>query len=311
MTNLDIIYDPGIVKACPTSLEGWTFKFIPGQDVFITGLSSADVCQEECSKSETCQGFTFHISPPLNFCYLFSDTSTLTYCEGDCYTATLTTVLSDSSCSNNNEDLITSMETNSVDDCLSLCEDEDSCTHFIWFNENSLFAHTCFLYRGECEGVTGCTDCESGVLQCIYPTPPQCNSYLVLDDDTRNVNGTIERKFCDMTPASNGGTVSPDWQGGDRWYRMLPPAGTVIPESIPKPRTCGTSAAGWLMERHPEHAGVTKEATVCFTWNENPDDNHICRWYTQISVTNCGGYYVYLLPTAPRCTLRYCTVDNL
>ena len=65
------------MTACPTSLQGWTFKFSAGEDVFITGLSSEDMCKQECLRTETCNGYTFQISPPLNFCYLFSDISTL------------------------------------------------------------------------------------------------------------------------------------------------------------------------------------------------------------------------------------------
>jgi len=298
-----ILLIPGIVRSCPTSLEGWTFQFNSGEDVFITGLSSVNKCKQECLKSETCLGYTFQMSPPLNFCFLFSDVSTLTYCEGDCLTATVTRVVSDSSCPNDNEDLITSVETNSADECLSLCEDDSTCTHFTWLDENSLFPNTCFLYRAECDGTTPCISCQSGVLQCIYPTPPECTSYLELNDETRGVHGkTDDLMYCDGVDVS----PSPDWQGGDKWYRMMPPAGTVIPEFIPKEGDCGTNATGWLNGKHPEHAGTNTESTVSFNYLDTP-----CWGYEQVSITNCGGFFVYKLPEVPFCNFRYCAVNYL
>ena len=54
--------------------------------------------------------------------------------------------------------------------------------------------------------------------------PPQCNEYLILDDLTRNINhGNNNEFYCDNV--DNFWITSPDWQNGDNWYRMMPPAG--------------------------------------------------------------------------------------
>jgi len=103
---------------------------------------------------------------------------------------------------------------------------------------------------------------------------------------------------------------SPDWQGGNYWYRIMPPAGVVIPESSPESNHCGTMHGGWIHSgTHPTNEGEQVTVEVCFSFdNGNGDD---CRQHKNILVTNCISYYVYYLPNVPFCGARYCAADNL
>ena len=85
------------------------------------------------------------------------------------------------------------------------------------------------------------------------------------------------------------------------WYRMMPPAGTMIPEEVVSKYRCGSTVVGWMDGVHPKILGENVVRKVCFHW----DSNH-CLWSTNIDVTNCGEYYVYKLPIAPTCNYRYC-----
>ena len=126
--------------------------------------------------------------------------------------------------------------------------------------------------------------------------PPQCNAYLILADATRNVNHGFEyngdhyNDWCDYR-------TSPDWQGSNNWYRMMPPAGVVIPETPIGLEHCGTGLPGWIQGSHPANEGEQVTVKVCF----RPD----CPLSRNIQITNCGGYYVYLLPDVD-CGCRYC-----
>ena len=75
-------------------------------------------------------------------------------------------------------------------------------------------------------------------------------------------------------------------------------------ECVP-PYHCGTHAPGWLLGAHPEMSDGVVTRTVCFSWR-----NKCCRWRSQISVRNCGDFYVYKLQRAPKCKLRYCGVGK-
>merc|ERR1711970_1233161 len=106
----------------------------------------------------------------------------------------------------------------------SLCENDVSCSHFIWLDEHSIFPNTCVLSTSVCDNKTPCANCQSGSLQCIYPTPPECTNYLVLNDETRSVHDKRDGLvFCDSTGDLDGGSKSPDWQGGNKWYRFMSP----------------------------------------------------------------------------------------
>jgi hypothetical protein len=122
--------------------------------------------------------------------------------------------------------------------------------------------------------------------------PPQCASYTVNNDSTRNIaasSGTI----CDGTLFSKQFPT---------WVRFESPAGTIIPTSAPAANHCSTQATGWMSTTYPSVTGLTIHATVCYNSGSNK-----CAYSNGILVTNCGGFYVFALTAPPTCDLRYCT----
>ena len=100
--------------------------------------------------------------------------------------------------------------------------------------------------------------------------------------------------------------ISPDWNNGGEWYRLLPPAGTVIPEQPVEVLHCGSHSAGWLQDSHPQEEGQTMDGRVCFSG----DYDAVCQFERSIKVTNCGNFYVYYLPKVSYCYDRYCGADH-
>ena len=133
--------------------------------------------------------------------------------------------------------------------------------------------------------------------------PPQCYEYLILDDSTRNVNHGVEEAYCDNDNDDDWATTSPDWQG-ENWYRMMSPAGVVMTETSLERAHCGTYYPGWIRGTHPTDEGETVTVEVCFSWFDD------CSYTQNIDITNCGEYYVYLLPETPMCHLRYCAAST-
>ena len=101
--------------------------------------------------------------------------------------------------------------------------------------------------------------------------------------------------------------TSIDWEGPS-WYRFQPPAGVVMPEYFPGFWHCGTWGSGWMNGTHPQEMYETKEVTVCYGWIWSGNQ---CYFSNKISVTNCGNFYVYYLPSVPGCNLRYCGADQI
>ena len=124
----------------------------------------------------------------------------------------------------------------------------------------------------------------------------ECLEYEILDDATRNFEYG-DGIYCDDSIDSD---TSPDWKGPG-WYRMMSPAGTKMLEVTIPDYKCGTHATGWLNGTHPDLLGETVDRTVCFNWASNS-----CTWSSSVKVKNCGGYFLYYLPKAPNCQLRYC-----
>ena len=72
--------------------------------------------------------------------------------------------------------------------------------------------------------------------------------------------------------------------------------------SAPEIYRCATYATGWYTGILPSTAGETVTGVVCFSWTST-----ICDFHNTVSVTNCNGFYVYLLVSPSNCPLRYCT----
>jgi hypothetical protein len=124
-----------------------------------------------------------------------------------------------------------------------------------------------------------------------------CTSYTTINDPTRNVANTGTYGTCDRGPlfnASNDGS----------WIRFVGTGGTTIPMTSPGTSHCGGYLSGWFNGTLPNSSsvGTVFNGTVCFD-----GDAFSCLTYVIVSVANCGGFYVYLLPPVGVCNARYCT----
>jgi hypothetical protein len=144
-------------------------------------------------------------------------------------------------------------------------------------------------------GLSCTSECKLDVSACGLH--PQCTQpYGVLDDADRHVSfndgdGNVE--LCDI--GDSGDFTGPGW------YRFDGPGGSRLPEAAPAEHACGTDAPGWLNGAHPTPEEGPQVRQVCFNWSGDT-----CTWNADVQVVNCGGYYLYELPDAPACMLRYC-----
>ena len=124
----------------------------------------------------------------------------------------------------------------------------------------------------------------------VLTAPAECSSYSKLSDASR-ASGTHRGRVlkCDHYDLAVG------------WYRFTDAAGTRMPTSPVAINHCGTHAPGWMNGQHPTKDDGSVKRKVCFNWN-----NNVCLWNIEISVRNCGAFYVYQLPRIPYCYLRYC-----
>ena len=73
-----------------------------------------------------------------------------------------------------------------------------------------------------------------------------------------------------------------------------------MPETPTVNQKCGTNWGGWLSGEHPSPGEGQVTRTVYF------DDGGSQEYHTDISVINCGGFFVYHLCDTPVCTIGYC-----
>ena len=121
--------------------------------------------------------------------------------------------------------------------------------------------------------------------------PSQCANYTAIADATRDI-AYSSSSACDSGVFGTTGI----------WVRFQSPGGTTIATSDPGPSYCGADAPGWYNGSYSSSVASTTVGTVCYSWGNT------CNWSNQISVTNCGAYFVFLLVNPPACSLRYCTV---
>ena len=119
-----------------------------------------------------------------------------------------------------------------------------------------------------------------------------------MNDRTRNIHYGIGAK-CDARGHStkiNGKS--------NQWYRFQAPAGNKMPDKPPNHSRgfrCGTDFPGFLSGGHPTKAGQVVSRKVCFGYYVKK-----CIAPVTVKVTHCGAFFVYQLPYAPACGLRYC-----
>ena len=89
------------------------------------------------------------------------------------------------------------------------------------------------------------------------------------------------------------------------WHRFAGDAGNQMPESCVMKHRCGTENPGWLNATHPAVAAGAIQAKVCFHGSSG-----CCEWSNNVTVRNCGEFYVYNFHPTPNCSLRYCGKIN-
>ena len=95
-----------------------------------------------------------------------------------------------------------------------------------------------------------------------------------------------------------------DNQLPEGWYRFVGAAGTKMPTTRVPAHRCGTDWSGWLITAHPTVEDGEVRRTVCFS-----DRSTGCKQSRDISVKNCGSYFIYKLLKPPYCDSRYCGTD--
>lgn len=127
----------------------------------------------------------------------------------------------------------------------------------------------------------------------LWNPHPNCSSYNELNDAIRKV-GHCTGSHC-------GWTCDDDMN--NKWYRFTGDAGTQMATSCPSTWTCGAAAPMWALDPHPTGYNDETIVNVCAHWDDN-----CCKWSTNITVVRCRGFYIYQLPDAPACNLRYCGI---
>ncbi|XP_066022865.1 uromodulin-like [Pocillopora verrucosa] len=166
------------------------------------------------------------------------------------------------------------------------CQDVDECKG----NHSCHVDATCMNTNGSYH-----CDCHPGYTgngqNC---TADPCYNYQNLSDANRRSNYD--------TPLS--GPAFCDSQLSDGWYRFVGAAGTRMPTTRVLPYKCDTDWSGWLDGAHPTMEDGEVYRKVCFS-----DRHSGCKFVTNISVKNCGSYFIYNLPPSSACNTRYCATN--
>jgi len=125
------------------------------------------------------------------------------------------------------------------------------------------------------------------------PTPGQCLSQTVITDNTRNANYIGSSSGCDS--ASTLGAVG--------WYQFTGAAGTILANYPVPVGSCGTNYTGWYNGSYPSVPNTLVAGTICFNAPGNT-----CAYTSNTLITNCNGFYTFLLFPPSQCNARYCTM---
>ena len=120
-----------------------------------------------------------------------------------------------------------------------------------------------------------------------------CNNYTVLSEaDRAQGHIVINNNYrCDRDDLVPG------------WYRFQGAAGDRMADKCAPVDHCGTYAPGWLNGEHPTVAEGVVTRRVCYHY---PWSRNCCYPSNNITVRNCGAFFVYKLQKTPFCNLRYC-----
>ncbi|CAH3142153.1 unnamed protein product [Porites lobata] len=129
--------------------------------------------------------------------------------------------------------------------------------------------------------------------QVPYNTSNECSNYRFLDEINRAITySNISSWPCDTNLLAG-------------WYRFSGGAGSQMADFCVSDlfrKYCSTDAPGWLSGGHPSVAEGVVRRKVCFPGAIRG----CCGYVSNISVRNCGSFFVYKLLPPPHCYLRYC-----
>jgi len=115
-----------------------------------------------------------------------------------------------------------------------------------------------------------------------------CNNYRNLSDGN-HAQGSQSGDKCDekMDPG---------------WYRFQGADGDPSNKCVPQ-NQCGTFLSSWFGGGHPTVTDGVVTRTVCVTYRFS---DNCCYWNGDVSVKNCGKYFVYELKKPLGCPLQHC-----
>jgi len=299
---------------CFTSGSTW----IKDTEKGVANITSPYDCQTVCDLDPQCSSFTWYnslASPLPKFCEFYeSEVSKPTAPCLNCVSgrSACSCSMENYSVCETNHDLVVSIvpEVETEVQCQDLCARQADCTWYTWYSaRGDRLQLTCFLLTS-CINTMTCQGCHSGPENCedvdLMPRPAQCTQYKELDSFTRNVNVPAVTGLCGSNDycCDQAGLsyATEDWSG-PAYYRFTGPAGTQIAEAPGLFLKCGTVLGGYMLGGHPGPADREVTRTVYF---DNSNGSPVKP--TNITVTQCGDFYVYYLVDVPDCYYGYCSL---
>ena len=284
---------------CNVNVNGVTWNYVPGRDIFSLGIPTVEDCLELCSAKPECKGYSWKFDDVIGWCYEFAELESIHVCE-DCYSGTVPQKFN-GACAASPENVINLVSSDTSEECYFSCVGTENCVGYTWFDTTTLFPKFCYLYN-ECSTVNACTGCFGGTPNCARPM--QCFDYLNLDSGFRNEghkSGNKSNWDCDQEGFEH---QSSDWEGSGN-YKIVPPAGVRLSTKPPGSMHCGGWGAGWVQDDNnvlPDlPVGEEVELSVCI--NGFID----CDVYERAVITKCpGDFFVYSLKDMRYCHMKYC-----
>ncbi|XP_067037302.1 protein sidekick-2-like isoform X2 [Acropora muricata] len=121
----------------------------------------------------------------------------------------------------------------------------------------------------------------------------ECSNYIFLNESNRAM-AYADRSLGNLSDSKLSG-----------WYRFSGGAGAQMADSCPRMYSCSTNSSGWLNGTHPTVAEGIVQRNVCFSKRVSQFFNDCCNRSKNISVRNCGAFYVYRLDPSDHYS-RYC-----
>lgn len=290
-------------KLCADQVKEATWNFLEERDVEKSGVDSPETCFQLCEEDSLCKGYTWRTDDIKSWCFMFKQLDNIHACSG-CHSGTFPEVVN-GACSEGFEDIIHEASTESAEKCADLCYWQAGCHAYTWYDKSTQFPNFCFMYSS-CNNEIPCTGCVSENLNCIQA--PECYQYNILDESNRNIMVEIsEDSDWGFADALKLIYTSPRWHDNG-YYRIMEPAGHVIPTRFPGRYHCGTANPGWINDKDGvlDNLQVGQKEEVELSFCTSPDDE--CYSHFDITVTRCpGDYYVYQLwDLANKGHARYC-----